>query len=902
MSLPAKRTAHYVVSTHWDREWYESFQDYRFRLVSLLDEVLDTMAADERFAYWQSDGQSVLIEDYLAIRPERRDEIKRLAGAGRLRIGPWFVMPDESLVSGESLVRNLQFGLGLASEFGRPSRVGFVCDIFGHTSQLPQILRGFSIDNAFLWRGVSDGVHGAIFRWQAPDGSEVIAYRFSPKYGYCTYAFGVRRCHCPDEPFEMDAAVRGLADLIEFEKQRCPTPSLLLFDGGDHIEIEPQTLEILRRANEAATDVDIVFSHLEGFVEDLREQRDRITRVSRGELRDPGGMGDEAWLIPGVLSSRIPLKQSNARCENELCLWAEPFAAFASSCGREYPHAFLREAWRHLLLNQPHDSCCGCSIDQVHKDMVYRYDQSLLISRRVTRDSLRDLAARVQRPELGEKDFAVVVFNASADPVDGPVDLTLRFPAEGAPVFSEFFGFEPKLAFRLYDEDGNEVPYQYVNHRRDQIGMRRTRGKFPANDKRHEVDITAPLRIPPLGYATLTCRAAISPTRHPGSMLVDDHTIENERLRVSVLANGTLRLHDKASGHSYENLLTFEERADIGDGWYHGVAVNEQVFSSFARGADVAVVADGIGKATLKIVVTMNVPQHFRFDRMKRSDPTAPLRITSLVTLRRGADRVEVSTIVENAVRDHRVRVLLPTGAKAATYFADAAFDVIERPIGLRPDNATLKELDVETKPQYTWTAVLDGERNGRGLAVVSTGLPESAVRDLPDRPIALTLLRSFRRTVFTGGEEGGQIQGSHEFRYWIVPLNGDLPSARLCRLGQQLAAPPRTVQVEPRDAALPGPPLPPRQSFLTLTPGKAVVTAVHRQRGTDGLLVRMFNPTDATIEETLNLPQTIRQAELLDLEGKPKSPLKPAGSRLAVSVGPRQIVTLRIAAQDFVQ
>lgn len=898
MSAPAKRTAHYVVSTHWDREWYEPFQDYRFRLVNMLDEVLDLMAADERFAYWQSDGQAILIEDYLEIRPERREQVKKLAAAGRLRIGPWFVLPDEFLPSGEGLVRNLQLGLEAAGEFGRPSRVGFVCDLFGQASQLPQILRGFSIDNAFLWRGTSEATHGAIWRWQAPDGSEVIAYRFSPKGGYCSYAFGVRKGILPDEPFNMETAEKGLAELIEFEKTRCPTSSFLLFDGGDHLECEPKTSELLGRMNAQLGDVQIVHSHLEGFVEDLREQRDKITKVFKGELREPGEMGDEAWVIPGVLSSRIQLKQANARCENELCMWAEPFSAFAAGVGRPYPHQYLHVAWRHLITNHPHDSACGCSIDQVHKDMEYRFDQCRLIARHVAGDSLRHIAFQAKRPELGEKDFAVVVFNAAADEMDGPVDFTLRFPVEGSPQFHEFFGFENKVAFRLYDADGNEVPYQYVNQRRDQVGYRRVLRKFPVGDKRHEVDVSAPLRIGPFGYTTLVCKPMPGPTRHLGSMLVDDHTIENENLRVGVRPNGTLSLMDKRTKVTYDDLLTFEDRADIGDGWYHGVAVNDQIFSSTGAAAEVALVADGIAKATLKVVVTMNVPKHFRFNDMTRSEQTGPLRITSYVTLRKGSDHVEVRTAVENTIRDHRLRVLLPTGTKAKTYFADGAYDVIERPIALRADNARFKELEVETKPQYSWTAVCDAAKGGRGLAVVSTGLPESAVRDLPDRPIALTLLRSFRRTVFTGGEEGGQIQGTREFAYCIVPFdpsNSGVPRTALCRLGQRLAAPPRWVQVEPRDLGGVAPTLPASHSFLSISPGKAVVTAVQEQKGVEGLVVRMFNPTEQAIEETIELPREIQSAERIDLEGKSKEALKPAGSRLTIRLGAKQIVTVRV-------
>lgn len=887
-----KRVGHYVASTHWDREWYESFQDYRFRLVNLLDELLDTMQRNPAYRYFQLDGQTIPVEDYLEIRPEREGLLREMVQAGRLRIGPWYVMPDECLVSGESLVRNIQMGLEVASKYGTPSRAGFICDIFGHTSQLPQIFRGFGIDTAFLWRGVNEPTHGALFRWQAPDGSEVIAYRFSPQGGYCSYAFKVRKGIEPDRAVDIATALEGLTDLLDVETRRVPTPSFLVFDGGDHLEIEPRTPEILKKANQKFSEVELVHSHLEGFAEDLREQREHITKVFKGELREPGLPNDEAWLIPGVLSSRIHLKQANARCENQLTLWAEPFSTFAAALGRPYPAGFLRTAWKHLLTNQPHDSICGCSIDQVHKDMVYRFDQSYQIAAHLTRDALRYIADRVQVPDLGEKDLALVVFNPGSGAIDGPVDLTIRFPKNLDAVYQEWFGFEPKIGFRLYDAGGNEVPYQYVNQRRERMGFRRPLRKFPVPDPRHEVDIAAHLSIPAYGYTTLVCRPVREPTRHLGSMLVNDHTIENEFLQVAVGTNGTLRVLDKRSGQTYDNLLTLEDRADIGDGWYHGTAVNEQVYTSIASAADVAVVADGIAKATLSIRVTLNVPEQFDFDRMVRSEKARPLLVTHFVTLRQGGDRIEIRTVVENSVRDHRLRVLFPSGANASTYLADQAFDFVQRSVALRPDNARYKEMEVETKPQQTWTAVFDEKR---GLAVVSTGLPESAVRDIPERPIALTLLRSFRRTVFTSGEEGGEIQGRHEFNYWIVPLAGPPEPARLTRLGQRLAGGTGVVQLEHRDVVGgKDRPLPPVHSFMQVQPSGVVVTAVHRRSEGEAASVRMFNPGEKPVDAALAMAGMAGQALMTDLEGKPLDPLPRQGENVAVNVPPKRIVTIR--------
>ncbi len=900
--MSGKRTGHYVVSTHWDREWYQSFQHYRFRLVRLMDEVLDTLQRDPRFRYYQLDGQFIPVEDYLEIRPEREAELRDMTEEGRLRLGPWYVLPDEFLVSGESIIRNLQMGISLSSRYGRPSRVGFCCDMFGHISQLPQIFRGMGIDNALIWRGVNESTHGGMFRWRSPDGSEVIAYRFSPRFGYCTYAYMVRECHKPDGHVTLEETTEKIRDLVAFECQRIPTSPFLLFDGGDHLELDMQAADVLERANAQLEDAEIVFSHLDGFMEEVREERDRITRVFTGELREPAEVGDEQWLIPGVSSSRVHLKQANARCETELCAWAEPFSTFAALHGMRYPKGFLECAWKWLLQNHPHDSICGCSIDQVHKDMVYRFDQSRDIAVQVTQDALRHIADRVTLPEIGEKDFALVVFNPTADAIDGPVDLTLRFPNNTDALFTEFFGFEPKLCFRLFDSAGGELPYQYASHRRDVVGFRRTRAKFPAPDIRHEVDIAVPLVVPAFGYATVICRPQKDqPVRFLGSMAVDDHTIENEYLRASMAANGTLTLTDKRNGQSYENLLTLEDCADIGDGWYHGVAVNEQAYSSTASSAEIAITEDGMHRATLLVRVTMNLPEAFMFDRMQRSTRFAPLLITHHITLRRGADAVEVRTVVENTIRDHRLRVLFPTGAKTDTYLADQAFDVVERPISIRKDNARYKELEIESRPQQTWTAVCDAHR---GLAVVSQGLLESAVRDQPARPVALTLLRSFIKAVLTNGHEGGEIQGRHEFAYRIVPVSGRADVVRLTRTGQALAAGIRVVQLDHRDvsptipelqSAQPQRTLPATHSFVRLI-GPAVVTSVQRHYPEKAPIVRLFNPTEQAADIGLQMDD-LEHGVLVDLEGRPGDPLRLKGGHLQVPTRGKQIVTVRLTA-----
>jgi alpha-mannosidase/mannosylglycerate hydrolase len=889
---PHKVTAHYVASTHWDREWYEPFQSYRFRLVEVIDDLIDLLERDPEYRSWQMDGQSIIIEDYLEARPENRERLQALFDADRLLAGPWYVMPDEFLPCGESLVRNLALGHQVAGTMTKPMKIGFVCDIFGHNSQFPQILRGFGMDTAVVWRGTQFPGERGLFRWQAADGSEVLAYNFEPR-GYGAYHFNVRdKSRKPDGKLDLDKTLELLRDIVAIEIERTPGNHILVFDGLDHAPAEPQTSALLAKSRKAG--LRIHHSSLPEFFEAVFAQKLKLSAI-QGELRYPPKLWRD--VIPGVASSRMYIKQANAYCENRLLHWAEPFSTLAGLLGETSRPGFLKLAWKFLITNHPHDSICGCSIDQVHKDMLYRFDQCRLIADRTTSLSLRAIADRTPLPKLeGDEDIIVTVFNPTSEALDGVVDLPLFFRRDTQYRFQEWFGYEPIVGFRLHDADGRELPYQRLDVAKMVPVVAWDRHAGFIGDKREQVRVAAKLDIPARGWTTLVVKPTKDRTRSTGTQVVDDHTMENEFLRVRVNCNGTLDLTDRKADRTYRNLMTFEERADIGDGWYHGTAVNEEIFSSVASSADVALVHDGFALTTFRIRVVMNVPERFLLDRdvMRRSDKLVPLEITSWLTLRAGCPHLEVRTEVNNTVREHRLRVLFPTDLAADTYFADSPYDVVERKIALRPDSHLLFEQETETKPQYSFTAVNDGEH---GLAVISTGQPESAVRDIPQRPIALTLFRGFPRTVGQEGELGGQMLGTTRHVYWICPHTGPLPAADLLRLGQRLAAGIECIYTEKPRLKLPlgKPVLPATGSWLKLGPGPLVVTACKQSEDGQAVIIRAFNPTDEAAEQRLELLCKIESASYADLLEQPTEKLTVRGKSVTISARPRQLVTVRM-------
>lgn len=913
------RKAHYVLSTHWDREWYQPFQDYRYRLVQLVDRVLDGWQREDLNGPFQTDGQAVILEDYLEVRPERRDQVRQLVKDGRFVVGPWYVLPDEFLVSGEAIIRNIQMGRELARELGgNPSDAGFMCDMFGHNSQIPQIFAGFGIRGGFLWRGVNL-VDQHLFRWRGADGTELPCYRFG-KIGYCSYAVQVRSAN-PHElrPDEAEIEQR-LQAFLEEENQKTQVGPLLLFDGGDHMEWDPTSYAVLARHFEGAPGsraengrYQIVHSSLDAYLDSLVECANEIPVVLEGELREPGlysGGEDDQWLIPGVTSSRVRIKQANAACQNLLTQWAEPINALAAvALGQDYPKGYLDVAWRWLIQNHPHDSICGCSIDSVHEDMFYRFHQCQQIGERITLESARKISASVQG-EVGLHELRVSVFNPLARSFNGIADLALDLPFYW-PSFHETMGyFEGLPAFRIYGPDGQEIPYQRTGQALNRTRFRTQDWVFPSGYQVNQVRVSLPLTIPAVGYTTLTLRPEEhgKPVRHPAQkgLATSERSMENETLAVIFEPNGTLSLVDKRTGQNYTRLLTFEDRADIGDGWNFGPAANDQAFYTTACRSSLALVTDGPYRATFRVRTVLDVPAAFDFGAMTRSDALHGLVIDSLVTLRAGADYVEVEATVHNDVLDHRLRVLFPSGTQAETCLMDTPFDVVERPVALREDNYLYREMEVEHRPQQSFTAVFEA---GRGLAVISTGLMEAAVPDLPERPIAVTLFRATRKTVNTDGEPGGQVQGELKFSYRIVPLAGEPDRARLLDLAQALSGGLRPVYLEAQDVAryrgLAGAPasnggLPPASGFLQVD-GPAVLTSL-RFAG-DGLEARLFNPNTYPVDVVLDLsawPENARRpaaAQPVNFESIPTgSSYTIENGRVAVPFGPKQIRTLRFA------
>lgn len=863
----AQATIHFVFSSHWDREWYLPFQHYRAKLVRALDLILSELESG-KLAHFQLDGQFIPVEDYLEVRPEKEDLVRSLMRDGKLAVGPWYNLPDLFLVSGESLVRNLQMGMRRTREFGgQPSKIGWLCDLFGHNSQMPQILRQLGIDNAFLWRGAESDL-GLQFLWRGADGSELFVQRFSDA-GYGDFAHVVRKAHVRGVDDSMDDLLENAEKTIGKTQKRTPSQSLLLFDGGDHQEFDARMIELVNAYKARHGESSIRVSTLEAFITDVMAENLQGLKTVQGELRAPGSSNDGAHLIPGVSSSRIPIKRANHAGETRLTLWLEPWAAVAAECfGLETPQRAIELAWEYLLKNHPHDSICGCSPEETHEDMPYRFAQSRKIAEVYLREIFETVAVNELHGRLQEKELGLCLFAPAGGTRREIVEAEIKLPNDW-PSFSEFFGYEAKPSLQVFTQDGQEVSYQLLSVKPQTLHYVVPRLKFPAAEPRKGVRLALDLGVEPLKNVNLILKRADGPTRisQKEAIGIGAGRLRNDFLDVSVKSNGTLSLLDIGSGESWDGLLLLEDTADIGDGWFHGVALQDRSYLSSGGTVSAGLLENGPLLARLHVRVEFLVPGEFDFSEMRRSAELKPLVVEHLVTLRKGARSLEIETTIQNSVRDHRLRLFCPSGfAEASTFWSDTPFDAVERPIQLREDNHFLKELQVEMTPQQNWVAISNGQT---GFALIAPGQYESAVLDQPDRPISLTLLRGFRKAVLSDGDEGGQILGAHTIRMALRPFSHKpdaFPAAMLQREGQNIAAPVQSVYLDAVDL---------KEATWRLAEGKgisvpvldlgdgAVLTSCGRLENGDWQL-RIYNP--CSHKTTVGLPDGFswRRVDLL--------------------------------------
>ena len=913
---PARATTiHLVPHTHWDREWYRPFQSFRMQLVDLVDRVLEMLEAEPAFAF-TLDGQLATIDDYLEIRPETAERIADHVRSGRLAIGPWQILMDEFLVSGETLVRNLERGWRRAESFGGPMRVGYLPDMFGHVAQMPQLLRRAGLADAVVWRGVPAAVDRHRFRWESPDGSWVRAEYLPSGYGNAAYLFAV--------PERLDAAAERFA---AWARPWFGDDPVLAMYGTDHTAPVPELAGLVSRLNEVQDASAMQISTLADYVGAAAAMTE-ADPCWRGEMRS----GARANVLMGVASARIDIKQAAGRAETLLERYAEPLTAL-HVVPDAWPATFLDLAWGKVIENSAHDSICGCSVDAVVDQVLVRFAEAEQIGSTLARRAAVAVAAIVPRGSLA-------VMNPTPTPRSGLVEAELPVPDEWAEVslelpdgtrvatqelarkdpilfdeqlrgdqvddlFRRFHGREVfDHAWNGYRIDGRTLT-MVVDDDPDPIwldvdGLRAeiVAAMRAAPDDTWQVRIVARPRrrlaasvpTPPLGWTAARPVPAAPPAEAAVDVAADGHGMSNSLLRVTVDAGGTLTL-EGARGTVSQGVGRIVDGGDFGDSYNYGPPATDTVVEHPTI-VDVTADLRGPIRGRLRIRRRYDWPTGVAADGSRRTATTEPTDVTTTVELRAGEPFVRVEIELENRSDDHRVRFHAPLPRPATTSSAEGQFAVVER--GLVGEGG-YREEPLATYPAHGWV-------DAGGLALLLEHLAEYEVVD-GGGELAITVLRStglisrndnpYRQD--PAGPEiaipGAQMRGRWRMRFALLPHAGDWSTGRVAEAAERYR---HGLLVAPgaADDGAAWPPSGAGSTGLSVAGDDVVLTSL-RRRDEAWLELRIVNlagePRTAIVSDGL------LEAREASLRGEPGPTLVVDGGVLELELGAAEIRTVQL-------
>ena len=866
---------YYLNSTHWDREWYLAFQGFRYNLVDMVNDLIEIMENDPEYKLFCFDGQTIVLEDYAEIEPEGAKKLKRLIEDGRILVGPWYVMPDEFLVSGESLIRNLMTGDALAKKWGgKPWKYGYVNDIFGHIAQMPQIFAGFDINGSYLGRGLGNTEFNH-FVWQSPDGTK--CYTSIGCYG----AFARTKMN----KYGTEEFPKLLKNWIDFNIARSDAPIVFFSNTDDHKKATAYTPKVLNMIREMYPEAEVVDADLSVMAKELKKYESCLPIVC-GELNKPIDDADIEYnnmkLLYNCLSSYYPIKQENDYCQNLLEKQTEPMLAVSAIEGKPIKHRYVDVAYRYLLENHPHDSICGCSADQVHKDMIYRFDQVKGICNRLY-DRFLEFA-----PHGKGDEYELKVYNFTPTPhkrfITANIDFFKNYPA----VKMGYAAKEAHNNFKLFDEKGKEIPYQIIkidrNVKKRIVSVFQSEAVFDVYSICFEAD------MPAFGYSVYKVTPETEKVAYANYLPCGESWAENDLIRLDIRPNGQLDITDKRTGRIYSKLNELTDNAEVGDGWRHENPINGYTTGGFGSNATVSLVSAGFATVAFKIEKDIMLPAFLDPSSLKRSEIKKPLHIEYSVTLRRDSAAVEVEMKIENNIKDHRLRLMFPTGVEGEKYFAGQAFYRVERTVGV--DTKTINWIEPECAEKNMNGIIGKRDRSGSGLAFVSPeGLHEGACHDDKYNTIAVTLFRCFDRVFLQTKAIRSQLQQVMTFKYAIVPLDSntdynDLLYIQHCLAGTDIAY---SRRVDDKTAK------PESKSYLSLDNKNVQLSILKCAQDGNGYIARIFNVSDKNSVVNLYLNFDFNKALETNMNEETIKEIDANKNILNLSLKPWEIKTVRI-------
>lgn len=899
-----KPRVHLITYTHWDREFRWEFERTRMRLVDCIDHLLEMMESDPEYRSFLLDGQLTLVDDYLEIRPENRERIVKLVKEGRLEIGPWYTLADCAPIQGESVIRNLAYGIRKSREYGAVLQCGYNVFSFGQIGQLPQIYANFGID-AILFYKYLDPKRTKFheFIWEAPDGSRALASRLGREArwnfffaGHIPIVYAKDAWHKdwqyhwgelgkvfhtagpddygwfyeildPETSFHPENIRMGMERALQTVAGTVAPEMVLLFEGTDFTEAHPLTAAMIREMKvQLGDELEIVHSRLGDYLAELKEtlkDRDDLDVVC-GPMRD----GPVGSIHTDVFSIHPEVIIENSHAENTILRWAEPLSAIAWIYGLDqYPDTYLEKIWKLMFHSHAHDSLHGLGPATLVEGEMARLKQARVIAQGLERRGLQNITKEIDTRRIEDTEFFLAVYNPSSFPRSEVVEAYIDIPR--AVRLSHLI---------MEDMEGNLIPIQEVDRQETRAGTYHPRSRnMPFYCIRVHAYFMA-ANIPALGYKTLKVKWAEqseypyphedwdAPRIPAEDMLTGVNQAENEYIRIQVNPDGTVNLSDKRTGWTYSNLNYFRDCGDKGNMWMSDQPGNDKIISSIGNPAQVAVIVHGPLTVEFEIQHLLNLPVEFDRLNQKRSaiERTLPARV--VLTLRKGCKYIEVHTMIDNTVKDHYLKVCFPTGLEAQETWSEGSFMVTGFPV--KPSvRGELRGNELARHPAQLWFDLSDG---CNGLAVLSDAAKDYEILEHDrDATMAMGLVRGVRLRIPCDnrlwmeypGDESSQSLRKFDYRYALLPHTGLWDEAGLSNESLSFNTPMHVCQFGKQQGVFPV-----EKSFLEMKGANLVLSAVKKADHRESIIVRFYNPTDDAIEGSIRAGFDFKQAYLVNL------------------------------------
>lgn len=845
-----KKKVYIISHSHWDREWYMAYEQHHMRLIELIDDLLELFEVDPSFNSFHLDGQTIILDDYLQVRPEKRQAIQQAINEGKLRIGPFYILQDDFLISSESNVRNMLIGMEESRKWGTPVMLGYFPDTFGNMGQTPQLMKQAGISAAAFGRGVKPiGFDNQVLEaenyssqysemwWKGPDQTAIFGLLFANWYSNGNEIL-----------VEKEAALAFWKQKLADAEQYASTNHLLMMNGVDHQPVQKDISKAIHLANELFPDYEFIHSNFTDYLEAVQKDVPEDLGSVEGELTSQET--DGWYTLANTASARVYLKQWNTKVQRQLENITEPLATMAYEVSGNYPHDQLDYAWKTLMQNHPHDSICGCSVDSVHREMIPRFEKADEVGKYLAQDSLEQLTAAIDTTGFPKDSFPFVIVNTAGMDKTGEAEITIELErkrfAEGIPeqLYQELENL-PKRKYHVETKSGATIP-AILSEETVQFGYDLPKDRFRVPYMARMIKVTLPLEnMPAFSWETFALVEGEAKAEEKETMIHQSgRIIENGPLHLTIEKNGTITMEDRKNKRKLNNLHIFEDIGDIGNEYiFKQPFCDQPILSSNKENSEVKVLVDTPEIAKISILQEMEIPVsaderlekeqqmvvEFRYRKAERSKEKRILQIKTIMTIRKDSKKIDFETTLDNQMKDHRLRVLFPTKLHVEHHEADSIFEVVKRP------NHVSKSWENPTNPQHQ-QAFVNIHDEEYGVTVGNFGLNEYEVTE--DGQIAVTLLRSVGEL----GDWGyfptpeAQCLGEHRFNY-SIELHG--PEEKFSTYLHAYAAqiPFSTQQIKHHEGTLIS-----KQQYLTIKSETFAITALKRSKFSDKVVVRGFN------------------------------------------------------------